>query len=97
MKITNSSIFPLPYNTDFIHLGTILDNGKEYFVFVSVRGSCKGKCYIEEFHSISNSLTFIEDDNLAIDLARFAEEKGITDIPKRITELGETKRLWLLD
>lgn len=63
------------------------------------------KAYIEEVvltsQSFSEDITahckFIEDDNLAEDLARFAEEHKLTDMKERANELNDLKRLeWLM-
>lgn len=58
-----------------------------------IRGPHTGKYYIEEVvlntvdwtSDVFANLKFIEDDQLANDLAEFAEEKGLRDM-RKITE-----------
>ena len=70
-----------------------------------IRGPQAGKCYIEEVVLESKDFSkdvfanckFIADDNLAFDLAKFAEEQGLTDMKKRFNELGDRGKFeWLL-
>jgi hypothetical protein len=86
-----------------MHLGTIEYGLREFVVFTCIaEGEHFGKTYIEEVVLISQSFAedvtahckFIEDDNLAFDLAKFAEEQGLTDIKKRTEELLERGKLF---
>lgn len=82
-----------------LHLGTIEDGFHEYIVMVCLKGPKSGQCYIEEVvlntvdysKDVFANCKFIEDDNLAFDLAKFAEMKGLTDIKKRVAELTATQ------
>jgi hypothetical protein len=103
-KVKDSNIFPMPGNNHLLHLGTITMGVREFVVMAAVSGSQKGKCYIEEvvlstidFSSdVFASCKFINDDNLAFDLAMFANEKGLTNIKKRYNELGDRGKLeWI--
>jgi len=85
-----------------LHLGTITYGLKEFVVMLDRTSQ---KAYIEEVvltsQSFSEDITahckFIEDDNLAEDLARFAEEHKLTDMKERANELNDLKRLeWLM-
>lgn len=88
-----------------LHLGTISYGLREFIVFTCIApGKFYGKTYIEEVvltsQSFSEDVTahckFIEDDNLAFDLAKYAEEQGLTDMKKRANELLELQKLgWL--
>lgn len=89
-----------------LHLGTIEYGLREFVVFTCIAKGTPyfGKTYIEEVvltsQDFSKDITahckFIEDDSLAFDLAKFAEEQGITDMKKRTQELLETNKLgWL--
>ena len=77
-----------------VHLGTISSGLKEFIVMICVQGEHLGKCYIEEVvlnsvdwsQDVFANLKFISDDNLANDLAAFANEQKLTDIPTRIKE-----------
>ena len=104
MRIKDSNLFLLPNNPHMLHLGTIQDGLREFIVMTCIRGEHKGKTYIEEVvlntvdwtSDVFANLRFIQDDNLATDLAKFSEEKGLTDIGKRMNELGDTGRLtWI--
>ena len=104
MKVKDSNIFPLPNNSHMLHLGTIEDGFHEYIVMVCIAGPNNGKCYIEEVvlntidfsKDVFANLKFITDDNLAFDLAKFAEMKGLTDVKKRLAELKDSGKLgWL--
>jgi hypothetical protein len=101
-KIKNSEIFPMPGNPHLLHLGTIEYGLREFVVMLHIANQ---SCYIEEvvlnnvdFSSdVFAGLKFIDDDSLANDLAKFAEEKGIIDIPKRIQELVDRNHLdWIM-
>jgi hypothetical protein len=69
-----------------------------------IAGPENGKCYIEEVvlqtqdfsKDVWANCKFIEDDNLAFDLAKYAEDQGLTDLKKRYNELGDTGRMsWI--
>ena len=83
-----------------LHLGTIGYGLREFIVMHCRRGPHNGQTYIEEVvlnnvdfsTDVFANCKFIDDDNLAQDLAAFAEEKGLLDIRKRMHEGG---RLWL--
>lgn len=107
-KIKNSNLFLMPGNTHMLHLGTIEYGLREFVVFTCIAQNTPyfGKTYIEEVvltsKDFSKDITahckFIEDDILAFDLAKFAEEQGLIDIKKRTNELLEIKKLkWLTD
>lgn len=86
--IVNTNLFVLP-GTDsrFIHLASVHDGLREYMCFLD---GVTQKCYIEEI--TGGSLKFIEDDNLAFDLAKFCDDKKITDM-KKIMELCHNYRV----
>jgi hypothetical protein len=105
-KVKDSNLYRMPGSAHLMHLATIEDGFHEYIAMVAIAGPHKGNCYIEEVvlntvswtDDVFANLKFIEDDNLAFDLAKFCEEKGITDVPKRLNELAETGRIsWLTD
>lgn len=81
-----------------LHLGTIGYGLREFIVMLCWQGSCKGKVYIEEIvlntvdftNDVTANCKFIEDDNLANDLARYAEEQKLTDMERVIGTLSET-------
>jgi len=62
---------------------------------VCIGGAHKGKCYIEEAvlttidfsTDVYANCKFIEDDNLAYDLTKYADEQGLTDMKKRTSEI----------
>jgi len=108
-KVKNSDIFPMPGNhprnpNKLLHLGTIGYGLREFVIMACVSGPKAGNVYIEEVvlntvdfqKDVFANLKFIDDDNLANDLAKFAEEKGLTDMKKRAEELGDRGKLsWL--
>lgn len=103
-QLKNSNLFLVPGNKHMLHLGTIGYGLREFIVMACIRGPQSGQVYIEEVvlntvdfsQDVFANCKFIEDDNLAFDLAKYAEEQGITDVPKRLNELGETGRLsWI--
>lgn len=94
-KLKDSNIYPMPGSQDqALHLGTIGHGLREYVVFTYVHGPAQGNTYIEEVvlntvdwqRDVFANLKFIEEDSLAFDLARFAEEKGLTD-PKKLAQV----------
>ena len=105
MKVKNSNIFPLPGNPHMLHLGTIEKGLQEFIVMACIRGSHRGKVFIEEAvlttvdwsKDVFGNCKFIQDDALAEDLAKFAEMKGLTDMKKvfnHIQAIGKTE--WLM-
>jgi hypothetical protein len=89
-----------------LHLGTIEYGLREFIVMACIRGPRSGQVFIEEVvlntvdfsNDVFANCKFIEDDNLAFDLAKFAEDKKLTDVKTRINELGDTGRLlWIAD
>ena len=104
-SIKDSNLFLLPNNTHMLHLATISYGLREFIVMACIRGANAGKCYIEEAvlesrdfsKDIFANCKFISDDNLAFDLAKFADMKGLTDMKKRYKELEEQGKLnWLI-
>ena len=94
-RVKNSNIFLLPGNGHMLHLGTIEYGLREFIVMTCIGGPHQGKTYIEEIvlntvdfsKDVFANCKFIEDDNLAFDLAKFAEDKGLTDIKNRVDEV----------
>lgn len=102
--VKNKDLFPLPNNKHMLHLGTIAMGLREFVVMVCLKGSKKHQCYIEEVvlntvdfnKDVWANLKFIDDDNLAADLAAFAEENKLTDMKERFNELGDRNKLsWI--
>lgn len=107
-KVKNSNIFPMPGNegnpNQLLHLGTIGYGMREFIVMACVSGPKRGNVYIEEAvlntvdfsEDVFANLKFVEDDNLAFDLAKFAEEKGLTDMKELGNRLADQGKLpWL--
>lgn len=104
-KVKDSNLFLMPGNPHMMHLATVVDGLREYVVMTCINGPHKGKTYIEEVvlntvdwtNDVFANLKFIADDNLAFDLAKFVEEKGLSDIGKRTNELGDRGLLsWVM-
>ncbi len=76
MKLSDTSRYYLNgTNKRFLHLATVLDNIREY---ICIYDLVEQKCYIEQV--IGTQLTFIEDDKVAEEIARFLSDKHVTDI-----------------
>lgn len=79
--VDSNEIFELPgTNGRWVHLATARKGIREYMCFIDVQTN---KCYIEEI--TGSQLEFIHDDELAFDLAKFFEEKGLSD-PRRLMQ-----------
>jgi hypothetical protein len=98
MKVKDSNLFPMPGNEHLIHLGTITMGLREFVCMLSVK---EHKVYIEEVvltnidfnKDVYAHCKFIEDDALAEDLAKFAEDKGLINVKERLNELiGQGKQ-----
>ena len=80
-----------------LHIGTIGYGLREFIAMLCIAGPKQGSFYIEEVvlntvdftNDVFANLKFIDDDNLAIDLAAFVEEKNLRDM-SRIAE----RTLW---
>ena len=105
MRIKDSNIFPVPGNKHMLHLATIEKGLQEFIIMACIRGPQKGNVYIEEVvlntvdwtKDVFANCKFISDDALAEDLARYADEKGITDMKKvfdHIAWMGKSQ--WLV-
>ena len=89
-KIKDSNLFLLPGNPHILHIATITRGMQEYIVMLDLNTQ---KMYIEEVvletkdftKDVWANMKFIEDDELAFDLAKFAEDKKLIDM-KRIHE-----------
>ena len=88
-----------------LHLATIEKGLQEFIIMACIRGPQKGNVYIEEVvlntvdwtKDVFANCKFISDDALAEDLARYADEKGITDMKKvfdHIAWMGKSQ--WLV-
>jgi len=101
--IKNKNLFPMPGNSHLIHMATVGYGLREFIVMIGVSGIVKGKAYIEEAvlttvsydEDIFANLKFIDDDNLAEDLAKWAQDKGLLDLKERGFESFEQGiKLW---
>lgn len=95
-KLKNSNLFQLPGNAHMLHIATIGYGLREFIFMLDVLTQ---KMYIEEVvletkdfaNDVWANMKFIEDDNLAHDLAKFAEDKKITDMKRIQNYLYEMK------
>lgn len=84
-------------NEHLLHLATLEKGLRIFCLMLCIAGEHKNKAYIEEYviNSIDYSkdvyghYKFIEDDELAEELARFCEEKKLSDISVRASEMIE--------
>ena len=93
----------MPGNGHLMHMATISYRLREFIVMVGIKGEIKGKAYIEEAvlttvsycEDVFANLKFIDDDNLANDLAEWVMEKGLLDMKERGHEAFEQGlKLW---
>ncbi len=93
----------MPGNNHLMHMATIGYGLREFIVMVGVRGPSKGSAYIEEAvltsvdynDDVYAHLKFIDDDNLANDLAEWVTEVGLLDMKERGFEAFEQGlKLW---
>lgn len=97
MKLINTDIFKLPGNPHMLHIATIQDGMREFVAMLDVRTQ---QLYIEEVvlnsidfkNDVWANFKFIDDDNLAHELATFCQDRKIIDM-KRIQEVVYDKKL----
>lgn len=85
--VKDTNVFPLPGNKHLLHIATI---GYSLREFVAMLDISTQKLYIEELvleskdfeRDVWANFKFIEDDNLARDLAAFCQEKQVLDMKK---------------
>ena len=101
--IKNTDIFVMPGNSHLVHMATIGYGLREFIAMVGVAGDAKGNAYIEEAvltsvdydKDVYANLKFIDDDNLANDLAKWVQDKGLLDLKERGFESFEQGiKLW---
>lgn len=105
--VKNSNLFQVPGNPHMLHLGTIGYGLREFIVMTCIDQMSLnfGKTYIEE--AVLNSVDyakdvfayckFIEENALAEDLTRFAEQHKLTNIGDRVNQLidtGKSNLIW---
>jgi hypothetical protein len=104
--ITDSNVYPIDKNPHMLHICSLQRGLREYWVMLCVQGEHKGKCYIEELvpntssfkDDIFGNFKFIEDDDLALELAQFAQEHKLIDVAEKAAELADQGKLhWLTD
>ena len=87
-----------------LHCATISEGLREYVAMLCIRGPKKGQVYIEEavLHSVDYSkdvyagFKFIEDDNLANELAEFCRVNNLIDMKKIAETLIDSNRQHLI-
>lgn len=98
LKLLNKNIFQIPGNPHMLCLGKIGKGLREFWCLLCIAGAHKGKCYIEEYvatsvdwkNDIFGNFKFIQDDEEAEELTRFAEMHKLTDIGERSGEMVES-------
>lgn len=99
-KVKDSNLFLIPGNPHILHIATISYGLREFIFMLDYTTQ---KMYIEEVvlettdfeEDVWANMKFIDDDNLAFDLAKFAEEQKLTDM-KRIQNylIALKERVW---
>lgn len=100
-KLKDTELFVMPGNPHMLHLGTIEYGFREFICMVDRNTT---KTYIEEVSlqtadntgNVWCNLKFIEDDDLAFDLAMFCQDKGVTDMIAVANKLhAQGKQEWI--
>lgn len=89
-KVKDTNLFRLPGNVHMVHIASIGMGLREFILMLDLRTQ---QMYIEEVvletkdfsKDVWANMKFIEDDSLAHDLAKFAEDKSLIDM-KRVNE-----------
>lgn len=82
--LVDSNVFALPGTSRrYFHLATVHMGLREFICFLD---ALTQQCYVEEI--TGGQLNFIEEEELATDLTRFLEEKGITDLRTTGEKIG---------
>ena len=99
-SVKDSNMFLIPGNPHMLHVGTISYGLREFVAMLDLRTQ---RIYIEEVvletkdfsDDVWANMKFISDDNLAFDLAKFAEDEKLTDM-KKIQEymIVQRDRIW---
>jgi len=101
LKLKDSNIFLIPNNLHVLHLATIGYGLREFVCMLDRRTN---KVYIEEVVLQGNdnegnvwcNFKFIQEDELAFDLAKFCEMKGVLDMKKIMEKLIDMdKKTWI--
>ena len=104
MRVINTNLFPLPGNPHMLHVCTIQDSLREYVAMLCIKGNKAGQIYIEEvvMHTVDFSkdvwagCKFIEDDNLANELAEFCRVNNLIDMKKIADTLFDSGKAHLI-
>ena len=100
-SLKDTNLFLCPGNEHMIHLASIAYGFREFLCMLDRRTS---KVYVEEVvlegsdnkGNIFANLKFIEDDNLAFDLAKFLDENKVIDMKRVNNYLLDQKKNWLV-
>ena len=104
-SVKDSNLYPLPGNEKhMVHLATIAYGLREFTAMACYKGKHKGKIYMEEkvYYSkdysqdVTGGHKFIEDDNLATDLIKFTEDKGLLDMKRTADTLIDSGKSRIL-
>jgi hypothetical protein len=98
--VKDTNLFLIPGNPHMLHVVTISYGLRE---FVGMLDRRTQKFYIEEVvleskdfsKDVFANFKFIEDDNLAFDLAQFCQEKNILDMKRLQERLIDEERIRL--
>jgi hypothetical protein len=100
MKVKDSNLFLLPGNPHILHIATISYGLREFIVMLD---HTTQNMYIEEIvlestdfsNDVWANMKFIDDDELAFDLAKFADDLKLIDMKRIQNYLVELKdRIW---
>ena len=99
-KVKDSNLFLIPQNPHMLHVATISYGLREFIVMLD---HTTQQMYIEEVvlettdfsKDVWANMKFIDDDELAFDLAKFAEDQKLIDMKQIMNYLHELKdRTW---
>lgn len=99
-RVLNTELEIIPGNPHMLHVATIGWGLRMFIVMLDIWNS-RRRIYIEELVTESFDFTkdiwghfrFIDDDQLAWDLAKFSEEKGFLDMKKLEEKIIERTNL----
>lgn len=102
--LKDTNIYPIKSNPHMLHLATVGYGLQEFVAMLCVYGPKANNLYIEELvvnsvdwsNDVFGNFKFIDDNNLANDIAAFLNQHQLISIDKIATILGEQKKLgWL--
>jgi hypothetical protein len=86
MRLIDSNIRPMPFNSHMLHIATLTENLHLYSAMLCIKGVNQNQMYIEEIGPGGHYL-FIKDENLAAELEKFCNDLHLLDM-RRIYDIS---------